>query len=680
MFSGIIFGVAFLFFIAKDDFLLGRKLTPEYLQYPVILLDRNGEEIYRSFKDENREWMEISEFPEILKKATVQAEDRRFYSHHGIDWRGIARAFFVNLKSGSIVEGGSTITQQLARKVFLSDERSIRRKVREMFIAFGIESQFSKDEILEMYLNTVPYGPRTNGVAVAAKEYFGKSPSELTEAESLMLAVMPKNPVQLRKKTDVRQWLGDCKEGVECHPFSEDYARSRLEILLEDMQTLMGWSDWETRVIWDEFLTIRLPKNTSWAQSNFQHFQFFVKDFLIEKGIDPSKIGEGLVIKTTIDANLQNDIVATFQEKQYGVDFILKDDIGNYAYMILDHASRGPLVWIGSRSFWDYNSDGQVDMLRSRRQIGSAIKPFIYAAAITRGYQPPTILYDSRVWFAGDKKALQNSDGHYLGGIRMTDALAKSRNIPAAKSFFLAGGEQFVLSYLDRLFGFDIRETYPDQTFGWTIALGTSPLRLMDVANAYATLGSTERKEICPILEMRTATGKLLKNPCNQSVLARINEKTSFMISDILSNIEARPTDYKWRENLTLENTNIAAKTGTATKRVSGTLFPIDNVVVGYSPNTTFLMWAGNADGSHFKQYRVAATTLAPIWKEMTEKFYAKYPSAYASFKQPEGLHKVHGEWATLDYKPLGYEALVRVANRIPERWINPLYALANEN
>lgn len=172
------FSLVFLwsFFIwGSDDFYLGKNFTRENLNFSIIFTDRNDLEIYRTFDKENREWTKFSEIPDFLKKATLLAEDQRFYFHPGIDFIGILRAGIENVKAGKIVQGASTITQQLARKVFLTDQKTFKRKIREMFIAFGIESKYSKDEIFEMYLNTVPYGARVNGVKVASEYYFQKN-------------------------------------------------------------------------------------------------------------------------------------------------------------------------------------------------------------------------------------------------------------------------------------------------------------------------------------------------------------------------------------------------------------------------------------------------------------------------------------------------------------------------
>jgi len=589
----------------KEDFARGQNLNLDSLEFSVVITDKNGEELYRNFDQENREWISLEEIPLTLQLATIMAEDKRFYSHFGVDIKGIGRAAWENYQAGGITQGGSTITQQLARKIFLNDERSYERKLKEMFIALGIESRYSKSEILEMYLNTVPYGPRTNGVSVAAKEYFKKSPIELTPSESLVLAVLPKDPVRLARKTNIETWLGECPmEFIEdtCSPFKDlNYDFSRVESLLFAVAEYLKWTPEKAHQVWVDLRDIELPQTKSWVNDDFQHFRFYLENFLAENNLTTAEMGDGVVIKTTLDKNLQEKFIAQIDQKSDG---LLADHwISNLATIVIDHKSRGPLVWIGSKDYWNEGIEGQVDMLQSRRQTGSAIKPFIYAAAIDKGYQPPTIFYDSVTWFRNDAFRLSNSDGHFLGGIRMKQALAYSRNIPAAKAMLLAGGESVVKSYLDERFGFDINASYPKHFFGWTLALGTAPVKISDLANAYATLGSNEKKELCPILSITTIKGEKVSHPCQVKIARRTNQTTNYFISEILSDESARPVSWN---KLVATAQPMAIKTGTSSKRVYGQVMPVDDIVVGYTPNATVLLWAGNTNGGALKPGSVA--------------------------------------------------------------------------
>lgn len=662
----------------QDDFYRGQTLNLESLEFSVIVTDKHGEELYRNFNQENREWIGLEEIPLPLQVATIMAEDKRFYSHTGIDVKGIGRAAWQNYLAGGITQGGSTITQQLARKVFLNDERSYERKLREMFIALGIESRYSKDEILEMYLNTVPYGPRTNGVAVAANEYFNKSPLELSEAESLILAVLPKDPVRLARKSEIQTWLGECPMAfVEdtCSPFKDlNYDFSRVESLLFAVGENLNWTPEDAHEIWVALRDIELPQNKSWVNDDFQHFRFYLENFMAENNLTTAELGDGVVIQTTIDKNLQQQFLT--QIEQASPTLQAEHWISNVATIVVDHESRGPLVWIGSKDYWNNAIGGQIDMLQARRQTGSAIKPFIYAAAIDEGYQPPTIFYDSVTWFRNDAFRLSNSDGHFLGGIRMKQALAYSRNIPAAKALLLAGGEKAVKSYLDERFGFDIMQNYPHHFFGWTLALGTAPIQLADLANAYATLGSNEQKELCPILNITTFNGEKVSHPCQVKITRHSNQTTNYFISEILSDESARPES--WNKRIATA-TPMAVKTGTSSKRVNGQVMPVDDIVVGYTPNATVLLWAGNSSGAALKPGSVAIFSVGEMWRDLANTMLAHDKRLAGTFKAPVALQEINGSLATLDYQPPGYENLNRYVGYNVERGINPLNQLDHE-
>lgn len=662
----------------KTDFKRGQNLSLENLEFSVIITDRNGKEIYRNFNKENRKWIDIENIPLTLQLATIIAEDKRFYSHPGIDLKGIARAAWGNYQAGRVTQGGSTITQQLARKIFLNDERSYKRKLKEMFIALGIETRFSKSKILEMYLNTVPYGPRTNGVAVAAEEYFNKTPIELSPAESLVLAVLPKDPVRLARQTNIETWLGECPMAFiedTCSPFKDlNYDFSRVESLLFAVAENLNWTPEQANEVWQQLHNIKLPQNKAWVNDDFQHFRFYLENFLVENQLTVAEMGDGVIIKTTLDKDLQQKFIAQITQKSD--DLMTNHWISNLATIVVDHKSRGPLVWIGSKDFWNPSISGQVDMLQSRRQTGSAIKPFVYAAAIDKGYQPPTIFYDSVTWFRNDAFRLSNSDGHFLGGIRMKQALAYSRNIPAAKALLLAGGESVVKNYLDDHFGFDINKAYPKHFFGWTLALGTAPVKLADLANAYATLGSNEKKELCPILSMTTLKGEKLSHPCQVKITRRTNQTTNYFISEILSDETARPL--AWNNRIKTVQP-MAIKTGTSSKKIYGEVMPVDDIVVGYTPNATIMLWAGNTNGSALKPGSVAIFSVGEIWRNLANTMLAHDARLAGEFKAPVTLQNINGSLATLDYQPPSYENLSRFVGYNLEKGLNPLYQLDHE-
>ncbi len=632
---------------AMEDFVSGQQFDPRNLNYSVVILDQNGEELHRNFSTENREWSYLSQVPQHITELTLLAEDRRFYDHIGVDAKGIARAMVANVESGRFSQGASTLTQQIARKAFLSDDKTIQRKLREVAISFGIEWSMSKDEILELYLNTAPYGATVAGVGSAAGYYFAKSVDQLTIAESIVLAALPKDPVRLSSRKRVRDWLGRCIAPVraeECHPFNAaaSYQPSRVDALLLQYAAKQNWDDATTLSQWKELADMNLPPHKPFARDEFQHFQFFVRNFLADKDIDLSDHPGGLRIYTTLDANLQRKMY-DYMREEMGARLFLEHNAENFAGIVIDHDIRGPVVWIGSKAFWNEQISGQVDMLRARRQMGSAMKPFVFAAAMEQGYEPNTRFLDTRVQFAGERHVLQNADGVYMGWMGMAKALAQSRNVPAAQALYLAGGETAVKKYLDSAFGFDILETYPDHPFGWTLALGTAPVRLHDAANAYATLGSGEMKELCPILRIENQLGEELPNPCNRTAQRKLTPEVRFFMASMLNNPAYRPQWY-WQP-IAVDGLEIAAKTGTSNKRIGNTLVPADNMLASYTPNTTMLLWTGNTDGKALNAGSFAIQSLGdyfePLWGILIEDT----PTRQASFELPEGVYKYGQYW-----------------------------------
>ncbi|PID70664.1 hypothetical protein CSB37_01100 [bacterium DOLZORAL124_38_8] len=622
---------------------LGKTISPKTMPFAIVFEDRNGKEFYRSFGNQNREWVNIESVPETLKIATVMSEDKRFYQHHGIDLWGIARAMATNIKAGRIIQGGSTITQQIAKKAFLSDERTFERKIKEIFLSYGIEQALTKDEILELYLNIAPYGATLSGIKSSADFYFKKSVSDLSDEESLVLSVLPKDPVRLSRQTFLSEWFGSCKKSRKCTIFSSDFEPKRLDSVLLAVAKKQQWSTEKILTTWQAMRGKRLPRKQFWANNDFQHFRFYVVDFLKNHHLNLENFPGGLRVKTTIDTKLQTDLLRYLRS---GVLHELTENNGmnNNAVLLLENESRGPLVWIGSRDFWEETIDGQVDLLRSLRQTGSAIKPFVFTAFFERGFGPLTKMWDTRVRFSGDTKIIQNSDGLYQGEIFAGLSLAQSRNVPAAQAFYLAGGEVKVKKYLDNAFGLDIRKNHPQHNFGWSLALGTAPIAIKNLANAYSTLATGVRRELCPIISLQTMTGEPLPSPCSPSTRRFVSEEARFFTLSSLANPMNRP-EGPWRDNTTLPGKTVAVKSGTSSKSIYGSLYPVDNYLIGTNPNMTFLLWGGNTNGANMEQGTFGTTALGPHWKKMLQFVFQRYPHLNADFVPPKTVIKVGNFW-----------------------------------
>ncbi len=658
-----------------DDFQLGRNFDQGDLSYPVILTDRNGKEIHRIFGQENREWVDLGDISTDLQKMTLLAEDQRFYQHLGIDIKGIMRAMRTNFQTKSYSQGASTLTQQIARKVYLTDDKSLYRKVREVAISLGIESHLTKDEILEIYLNTVPYGPRINGVKLASQTYFGKHPKALSFSEALVLSTMPKDPIRLSRKSNIDQWLGTCGEEDVCSPFeSVEYQSSRIENLLIQHAETEGWNDVQTQRIWAELSNIKLDDfRRRWTNDDYQHWQFYVRDFLQSEGINFSNYEKGLVIKTSLDSELQNKIY-DFIRGGKSAELYEKHNAENLSLTIIDHQTRSPLVWIGSKYFWNSDISGQIDMLRSRRQPGSTMKPMIYAAAIDNGYEPATLLSDTPISFKGSKYRVNNSDGRFWGRMTMSKALNWSRNIPAVKAFYLAGGEKRTRKYLDHIFGLKTNQDYKDHRFGWSLALGTAGLEVKDIANAYATIATGRYTKLCPILSMTDSLGNLLPNPCAKHIARGMNPKTSFFVRDMMSDPDKKAQAIsQWL--IPKKYPGLGVKTGTASKRVNNELRPSDNLVAGFTPHATMVLWAGNTNGRALNAGSFSLYSIGPLWRDIMSQFLDAYPDKYARFTVPENLKqelvRYRGEWVSKEYTDKPYTELYTSQLRDSGDWLN---------
>lgn len=632
----------------KPDFERGKNFDAKQIPYAVILTDRNGNEIFRSFDQYNREWIDLAEIPFALQELTLIAEDQRFYSHPGVDPMGIFRAIYMNFKAGQITQGASTLTQQLARKVFLTDDQTFERKFREMAISLGIESKLSKDEILELYLNAAPYGATLSGIKGAAEVYFDKSPKDLTIAEMLVLVSLPQNPVRLAREKKIGNWLS-CQNrslsGAKKYSNIEEPYEicSHLEHVFIRYIAAKNLSQNEIKTLYQDLKLLELRRRDNRVETDFQHWRFMVLDFLAQQDIFLENYPGGLRVKTSIDKDLQTEI---FSYLRSGVtDTLIKDyNADNIATIALDHESRQPLVWIGSKNFWDEPSHGQVDMLRSYRQIGSTMKPLVFSAFFDAGYDASSVLWDTRVRFNGQDKIIQNADGRYYGKVQADKALAGSRNVPAAQVLYLAGGESKVRTYLDQKFGFDINERYKDHSFGWTLALGTSPVKLSDVSNAYATLATQNYRPICPIMSIETMHGDLVNNPCQYfSSTKTIDPATSFMISDTLGNQYLRDFG-DWQQTA-----NVAIKSGTSSARIGSKIVPIDNMMVGYTPNLTVMTWTGNTDGRPLNEGSFGSVSIGSVWEDIALKVIQKYPDKQGAFIAPENVKNVNGKWIRTD-------------------------------
>ncbi|MBI4351534.1 MAG: penicillin-binding protein 1C [Elusimicrobia bacterium] len=515
-----------------------------------------------------------------LVLATVAAEDKRFFLHPGVDFRSVARAAWQNSKKGRAVSGASTITQQLARALE-PRPRTIFGKLSEMFSALRYEAGHSKEEILEGYFNGVSYGPLLTGAEAAARDYFGLPAKDLSLAQAALLAGLPKSPVNYYPRKNPKAAF--------------DRQRLILRRLLD-----LGLADEESyRLALAEKVTVREKEKV------FEAPQFC--DYALKRS------GAGK-IKTTLDLRAQRAAAAALKDRLAALGS--SHHITNGAALVIDNATGGILAWAGSNDFFDPINSGQVDGVTAPRQPGSALKPFLYALAMSKGAKPSDLIEDAPLYAAGGHAPL-NYDKTYHGFVRLREALACSYNVPAVRLAVKTGLGAFLGKLKD--FGFDSLDR-PADFYGEGLALGNGEVTLLELVNAYAALARggvwlPARFEMeSPAAPARRAIGRV----------------EAYLITSILSDNTARAPAFGVNSAFNLPF-DFAAKTGT-TKDYR------DNWALGYTPEWTAGVWVGNFDGSPMR--RVSGISgAAPALKEIAlalKKLYGSSP-----FKRPPGIRTV---------------------------------------
>ena len=526
-----------------------------------VVLDRNGEVLFeaRSADGTRGEWIAPGAIPDVVAAATLAAEDRRFRSHVGLDPRAIARAAWRNLRAQAVVEGGSTISQQVAQLLLARQAGAARRRggwraqLTEAVLALRLEHHLSKDAILALYLNLAPYGNQIAGIERAARAYFGSgapaAAPALTPAEAAFLAALPQQP------TRFNPWR-DAKAAV---------ARQRriLRIMAAE-----GWLEAGAyRAALDERLTLRHDADALLAPH-------FVERVLDEAG------GARARLDTTLDATLQRTAQGIIAARRADLE---AHGAANVAVVVLDNRRGEWLVWEGSGNYADTLHGGAIDGVISPRQPGSALKPFTYAAAFERGAHPGTALADVPSQFPTIEPGIlyspRNYDGRFRGPLRARDALAGSENVPAVALASAIGVP--VIARLMRTAGLTTLEQNADH-YGLGLTLGNAEVRLDELVSAYAAIA---RGGLAVRPRKLLAAGDSSRTDRHQRVMA---SRTAFWIADILSDADARAYAFGRGGSLEFPFT-VAAKTGTSQAYH-------DNWAIGFTQDVTVGVWVGNFD------------------------------------------------------------------------------------
>jgi membrane peptidoglycan carboxypeptidase len=669
---GMASGGAFYYFIVKD-LPNPKNLTDRILPASTKIFDRNGVLLYTIYKDRNRTPIQLSEIPPQMKLATIAVEDADFYEHPGFSVRGILRSLAKNLESGQLT-GGSTITQQLVKNALLTPEKTIVRKMKEVTLAILVEQHYSKNEILEMYLNEVPFGGTAYGVQEASKTFFGKDVKDINLAEAALLAGLPRSPTQYS-------------------PYGSNPERARARQL--QVLSLMEANAFITHEQFLDAQNTKLVFAEHKTDIKAPHFVAYVREVLENTYGKELVENGGLLVTTSLDYSIQLLAEKIVKEE---VDKLNNLRVGNGAALVLHPQTGEILAMVGSRDYFDLEHDGNVNVTLRPRQPGSSIKIVNYAYALSHGMTPATMLEDSPITFLTDGQppyTPKNYEGGFRGNITLRSALAESRNIPAVKVLHTNG----IRNMIELGTKMGVTSWNNPDNYGLSLTLGGGEVRLLDLARVYATIANYGNKppivpilrvtnykgieldqEICagdekmqiaevpqssrvsPTPTTTTHTSLLLGNPVsaatqtpprtrNTACLSSsvLDPRVAFQITDILKDNSARTPSFGSNSLLVIpKHPEAAVKTGTSNDLR-------DNVTVGYTKDYLVAVWVGNNNNAPMGRIASGVTGASPIWNKILSSLLSEKPTY--EWPTPQGMQKISvcgrkEEWFLEENKP----------------------------
>lgn len=624
VFLAFLFGMGMFIWFFKD---LPRpeKFAEGEITQSTRIYDRTGEVVlYEIFGGEKRTIIPFSVIPQHLKWAMVATEDKHFYEHKGIDLKAIGRALLYDLKIQKPTQGASTISQQLIRNYFLTLDKTIKRKTREIILTLEMERRYSKEQILNWYLNLVPFGSYLYGVEAASWAFFEKSVQDISIAESAILAALVKSPSSL--------WpYGENKDGLI----------ARKNYVLEQMrkESYITQSQYETAKAKEvKFVPI-------FNAMKAPHFIEFVKSYLETKYGRGYLERTGLKIITTLDLDLQEKAESAVNEN---VGVLKYYNAHNAAVTVINPKTGELLAMVGSKDYFgesfpeecksgiDCLFDPEVNVAISLRQPGSAFKPFAYAVALQKGFTSKTLLWDVPTEFNTNCAANtlqtydkykakcyhpQNYDSRFVGQLSFRNALAQSRNLPAVKVLYLSG----IIPTLELAKSVGITTLTDPSRYGLALVLGGGEVKLLEMTSGYGTFAADGVKApLIFIQKIEDTKGNVLES-YKQSRLKVMSFQTARQINDILSDNAARAPLFGWNSMLYIPDYDVAVKTGT-TQRYN------DAWCIGYSPTVAVGVWVGNNNNESTTQPGVMLA--GPIWNSIMRYALQKFPKE--SFTKPE--------------------------------------------
>lgn len=603
------FGVILVFAWVSRDLPDPNRLVERQVQRSTKIWDRTGTHLlYEIHGDQNRTVVKLQDIAPLAVQAAIASEDKDFYQHGGVQIKSFFRAIIDYVLRRQRLQATSTITQQVVKNVILSSERTITRKVKEVILAYQIDRKFSKDEILQIYFNEIPYGSTSYGIESAAQAFFGKSSRDLTAPEGALLAAMVRAPSRLSpygSHTDELVW----------------WEQHILDVM-RDMGSLSD-ADWAAAKKVNALALVKPKREAITAP----HFSLYVKELLADQYGEAEVEGGGLNVITTLDYDKQK---LAEEAVKNGLPVIKQYDGSNAALVSIDPKTGQVLAMVGSVDYFDTKIDGNVNVALRPRQPGSSFKPIVYAAAFEKGYTPNTVVFDVNTSFPTDDPEKPYEPKDYdlgeRGPITLKKALGGSLNVPAVKTLYLTGIDR-ALEFAKTLGYTTLGER---SRFGLSLVLGGAEVKLVEHVAAYATFATEGTwRQPAYILKVTDAAGETLQEWQDAPKENLMSVETARNITDILSDNANRAYIFGENNRLVLPDRPAAAKTGTTNNFV-------DAWIVGYTPSLVTGVWTGNNDGNAVMKKGADGSKLAaPIWQEFMTKALADVPPEPFTPPQP---------------------------------------------
>ncbi len=580
------------------------KLNDRTVAQSTKIYARDGNTLlYEVHGEAKRTLVNLSDIPDYAKQASIAIEDKNFYKNPGVDWKGILRSIFVDITHVSASQGGSTITQQFVRNAILTREKTFTRKIKEIVLAIEIGQKFSKNDILKLYLNEIPYGRNAYGIEAASQTYFGKHAKDLTLAESAYLAALPQAPT----------YYNTNPEKLE----------ARKNLVLDQMFD-QGYISQERH---DQAKAEKVSFSKIKDAILAPHFVLYVENLLAQKYGEKTLEEGGLKVTTTLDWNMQQ------AAEKAVTDGVAKNEKYNHAsnagLVAIDPKTGQILAMVGSRDYFDDAHDGQVNVTLAERQPGSSFKPYVYATAFKQGMSPATMLVDVKTDFgtyAGKDYAPDNYDGQNHGIVNIRKALAGSLNIPAVKTLALVG----VQNAIDTAKDMGITSDINTDRCGLSLVLGGCEVKLLDHVSAFGVLANGGvRQDQTPILKVEDSGGKTLDEYQDKLGDQVLDPQIAYELVSIMTDNDARSFIFGPNSPLILPDRVVAAKTGT-------TQAWRDGWTLGFTPSLVAGVWAGNNDYTPMRQGADGVVVAAPIWNQFMRE--ALKNTTPEQFLEPSGI------------------------------------------